>query len=82
MEQGLKGAKLALEILNDYYAKTDKFHGYSDGACSDIIGMLEVIESDFTKGITEVVAAEQTAAATSEKETKEKPNSVHKTNGN
>ena len=27
-------------------------------------GMLEVIESDFTKDITELVAAEQTSAAT------------------
>merc|ERR1719408_283153 len=39
--------------------------------------MLEVIESDFTKGLTEMVAAEQTAAATYEKETKE--NEIEKT---
>ena len=39
--------------------------------------MLDVIESDFTKGITEMVAAEQTAAATHDKETKE--NAVEKT---
>jgi len=77
MEQGLKGVKLALKILNDYYAKADKAHGSSDGAGSGIIGMLEVIESDFTKGISEMVAAEQTAAATVEKETKE--NAIEKT---
>merc|ERR1719223_869320 len=48
MEQGLKGVKLALKILNDYYAKADKAHSSADGAGSGIIGMLEVIESDFT----------------------------------
>merc|ERR1719263_2713374 len=48
MEQGLKVVKLALKILNDYYAKADKSHSSSDGAGSGIIGMLEVIESDFT----------------------------------
>jgi chromosome segregation ATPase len=77
LEQGLKGVKLALKILNDYYAKADKSHGSSDGAGGGIIGMLEVIESDFTKGLTEMVAAEQTAAAAYEKETKE--NEIEKT---
>jgi hypothetical protein len=77
MEQGLKGVKLALKILNDYYAKAGKAHGSSDGAGGGIVGMLEVIESDFTKGITEMVAAEQMAADTYEKETKE--NAIEKT---
>jgi len=77
MEQGLKGVKLALKILNEYYAKAGKSHGSSDGAGGGIVGMLEVIESDFTKGITEMVAGEQMAADTYEKETKE--NAVEKT---
>merc|ERR1719331_473467 len=77
MEQGLKGVKLALKILNEYYAKAGKAHGSSDGAGGGIVGMLEVIESDFTKGITEMVAAEQMAADTYEKETKE--NAIEKT---
>merc|ERR1719161_63607 len=71
MEQGLKGVKLALKILNEYYAKAGKAHSSSDGAGGGIVGMLEVIESDFTKTITEMVAAEQMAADTYEKETKE-----------
>jgi len=71
MEQGLKGIKIALKILNDYYAKAGKSHGSSDGAGGGIVGMLEVIESDFTKTITEMVADEQMAADTFEKETKE-----------
>merc|ERR1719337_59287 len=77
MEQGLKGVKLALKILNDYYAKADKAHSSSDGAGGGIIGMLEVIESDFTKALTEMVAAEQTAAAAYEKESQE--NEIEKT---
>merc|ERR1719265_2460534 len=71
MEQGLKGVKLALKILNDYYAKAGKAHGSSDGAGGGIVGMLEVIESDFTKTITEMVAAEQMAADVYEKDAKE-----------
>jgi chromosome segregation ATPase len=77
MEQGLKGVKLALKILNDYYAKADKAHSSSDGAGSGIIGMLEVIESDFTKSITEMVAAEQTAASSFETQSNE--NAIEKT---
>merc|ERR1712048_235145 len=66
MEQGLKGVKLALKILNYYYSKAGE-----SGAGSGIIGMLEVIESDFTKTITEMVEAERTAAAMYEQQTKE-----------
>lgn len=71
MEQGLQGVKLALKILNDYYAKAGKAHASADGAGNGIIGLLEVIESDFTKGLAEMIATEQTAVATHERETKE-----------
>jgi chromosome segregation ATPase len=63
MEQGIKGVKLALKVLKDYYAKADKSHSAADGAASGIIGLLEVCESDFTKGLTEMTATEETAAA-------------------
>jgi hypothetical protein len=76
MEMGLKGVKLALKILNDYYAK-DASHSSAEGAGSGIIGMLEVIESDFTKGLTEMEAIEQQAAAAYEMQTKE--NAIAKT---
>merc|ERR1719440_538420 len=59
---GIKGAQKALAVLKDYYAK-DASHGSSGGAGSGIIGMLEVAESDFTKGLTEMTATEETAAA-------------------
>merc|ERR1719498_2054739 len=59
MEKGIKGVQLALKVLNDYYAKEDKAHGSADGAGSGIIGLLEVVESDFSKGLAEMRAAER-----------------------
>merc|ERR1719424_2005732 len=61
MEMGLKGVQKALQVLKDYYAKGQE--GAAQGAGSGIIGLLEVCESDFTKGLTEMTAAEETAAA-------------------
>merc|ERR1719313_2062071 len=60
MKKGIEGVKLALKVLNEYYAK-EKSHSSADGAGSGIIGLLEVCESDFTKGLAEMNAAEQTA---------------------
>merc|ERR1719444_370664 len=40
MEKGLEGIKLALRVLNDYYAKDDKAHASADGAGHGIIGLL------------------------------------------
>jgi len=62
MELGIEGVKKALQVLREYYAK-DASHGAAEGAGSGIIGLLEVCESDFTKGLTEMTAEEQTAAA-------------------
>merc|ERR1719243_561554 len=62
MEQGVEGVKKALSVLKEYYAK-DASHGSAEGAGSGIIGLLEVAESDFTKGLTEMTATEETAAA-------------------
>merc|ERR1719188_2737204 len=63
MEQGIEGVKKALKVLKEYYAKEDKSHEAAEGAASGIIGLLEVCESDFTKGLTEMTAQEETAAA-------------------
>merc|ERR1719215_2013393 len=73
---GLKGVKLALKILNDYYA-TAAAHGSAEGAGSGIIGMLEVIESKTTKGLSELEAIETQSASAYEAQTKE--NAVSKT---
>merc|ERR1719198_1822508 len=63
MKKGIKGVQLALKVLNDYYAKADKAHSSADGAGSGIIGLLEVCESDFSKGLAEMTAAEETAVS-------------------
>merc|ERR1719271_347346 len=62
LEMGIKGVKKALGVLKEYYAK-DSSHGSAEGAGSGIIGLLEVCESDFTKGLTEMTAEEESAAA-------------------
>jgi len=63
MKAGIEGVKKALSVLKDYYAKADKAHGAAEGAGSGIISLLEVCESDFTKGLTEMTAEEETAAS-------------------
>merc|ERR1719498_450312 len=69
MEKGIKGVKLALKVLRDYYAKGDATA--ASGAGSGIIGLLEVAEADFTKGLSEMVSAERMAANECDKVTKE-----------
>merc|ERR1719215_1740299 len=71
MEQGLKGVRLALKVLKEYYAKEDEAHAAAEGAGAGIIGLLEVVESDFTKGLAEMTATEESAQAAYEAETKE-----------
>merc|ERR1719253_2184072 len=77
MEKGLTGIKTALKVLNEYYAKEDKAHASADGAGSGIIGLLEVCESDFSKGLAEATSTEETAKAAYEQESKE--NDIEKT---
>ena len=57
-------------LIQEYYAK-DASHGSAEGAGSGIIGLLEVAESDFTKGLTEMTATEESAAADYEAYSKE-----------
>jgi len=62
MKQGIDGVQKALSVLKDYYAQEGKSHSSADGAGSGIIGMLEVVESDFSKGLAEMEVGESTAA--------------------
>merc|ERR1719218_112762 len=71
MKKGVEGVKLALKVLNEYYSKEGKDHGAAEGAGAGIIGLLEVCESDFTKGLAEMVAAEESAVKEYEQTTKE-----------
>lgn len=70
MEKGLQGIKLALKILREYYAK-DSSHDAAEGAGSGIIGLLEVVESDFTKLLAEMSVAETTSQADYDRDSKD-----------
>merc|ERR1719401_2946473 len=71
MEQGIKGIQLALKVLREYYAKEDKAHSAAEGAATGIIGLLEVCESDFQKGLSDMIGAEESAKAEYEQQTKD-----------
>merc|ERR1712060_306339 len=64
------GIKLALKILNEYYA-SDAAHETADGAASGIISLLEVVEADFSKNLAQITADEQAAVAAHETATQE-----------
>jgi hypothetical protein len=71
LEQGIAGVKLALKVLREYYGKENKAHEAAAGAGTSIIGLLEVCESDFSKGLNEAVVTEEEAARIYEQEEKE-----------
>jgi len=78
MEQGLEGIKLALKVLREYYAKGAFVQsGHAAAGADGIIGLLEVAESDFSKGLEEMISAEEQAVGEYEKATQE--NEVAKT---
>merc|ERR1712196_291189 len=69
-----------LDAVNEYYsgikarciakAETYAKDGAAHGAAEGIIGLLEVCESDFSKGLAEMTAAEESAASEYEQPTK------------
>jgi len=69
-EAGIEGVKIALKILREYYAK-DKSHVAAEGAGAGIIGLIEVAESDFTKGLAEMEANMANQKSAYEETTKE-----------
>merc|ERR1719424_71420 len=75
MDKGVTGVQLALKVLREYYS-ANAAHQSADGAGQGIIGLLEVVESDFSKGLAEMTAAEQSAA--SEHEKLSKANAIEK----
>jgi len=77
MDQGISGVKIALKVLNEYYAKGDKAHEEASGAGKSIISLLEVVESDFSKELAEIVSTEEAAVAEYEQQTKD--NEIEKT---
>jgi len=77
LEKGLTGIKTALKVLNEYYAQDEKSHDSADGAASGIIGLLEVVEADFSKNLAQVTADEEAAVAEYTAQTNE--NEIEKT---
>jgi len=71
MEKGLEGVKLALKLLGEYYASEGKAHDSADGAGAGVIGLLEVVESDFSKSLAEITSGEESAVSAYEQQTKE-----------
>merc|ERR1719379_544205 len=71
MEQGIKGVQLALKVLTEYYARDDKAHSAAEGAGGGIIALLEVVESDFQKGLSDMTGAEESAKAEYDQITKD-----------
>jgi len=63
MQQGLRGIKLAVKILRQHYQQDSQSKLLTHGASGGIIGMLEVVETDFSSGLAELIAAEETAAS-------------------
>jgi len=86
LTQGLAGVRKALTVLRDYYASSDAFvqqpampetHTKATGAGNGIIGILEVVESDFAKGLAKEEAQEEDSQSEYEEITQE--NKVTKT---
>merc|ERR1712084_184345 len=77
LDKALTGIKMALKILNEYYAKEGKAHTAAEGASAGIIGLLEVCEADFSKNLAQITTDEDLAA--SEYEQVSKDNQVEKT---
>jgi len=71
LEKGITGIKLALKILNEYYAQDGKAHEAADGAASGIVGLLETVEADFSKNLAQISADEDAAAASYDATTRE-----------
>jgi len=70
MESGLHAVKLALTMLREYYSQ-DAAHSKAQGGATSIIGLLEVVESDFARTLAEMSATEASAQAAYDQVTKE-----------
>merc|ERR1719251_658449 len=73
LSTGLTGVRQALSVLRDYYASDaalvqqpamPALHTKATGAGTSIIGILEVVESDFATGLAKGESQEEDAQAT------------------
>merc|ERR1712241_403410 len=85
LKLGLEGVRKALTVLRDYYGSAallqqpamPEAHTKATGAGTGIIGILEVVESDFAKGLAKEEAQEDDSASEYDEITQE--NKVTKT---
>ena len=70
LEVGTEGVRSALGVLRDNYGGADTAHATA-GESGGIIGLLQVIESDFSKNLAGITAGEESAAVTFDRESKE-----------
>lgn len=72
LESGLEGIRLALKIIRDYYgAPESASHSTSDGAASGIVSLIEVCETDYSRGLVGATAVEENAQIEYDAETKQ-----------
>merc|ERR1712226_1116366 len=83
LELGLQGVRQALTILREYYGGAaalmqqpqpakPELHAKATGAGTSIIGILEVVESDFAKNLATATTEEDDAEAEYQRTTQEK----------
>ena len=70
LEDAIDGVRIALGVLRDYNGGGDKAHEAA-GEESTGIRLLAVFESDFSKNLAEISAAEEIAVVTCERQSKE-----------
>merc|ERR1740129_1617216 len=80
LELGLDGVRKALSVLRDYYGSAaallqqpakPELHAKATGAGESIIGILEVVESDFATNLAKETTEEEDAEANYQKTTQE-----------
>jgi len=69
-DAGLEGVHMAVRILREYYASDSKAHEAAEGAGGGIIGLLEVVESDFSKAVAVMSTTEMSAQSAYDRESK------------
>merc|ERR1719265_1841942 len=69
--QGIEGIKKALKVLRKYYSQDKEKEPDPTSAGSQIIGILEVVESDISKGIANLDEQEASSQTQYEDKTKE-----------
>ena len=67
VKESIEGVKMALRVLREFYGGTAKA-SENKGTATGIIGMLEVVESDFAKNLAQMRVAESTAEGDFKKE--------------